>query len=140
MMTALLLALTAFSAFAGEIKIFDKPTWDIHEVSDIKGEFALNAKLGRAWVNFVYSSSVDGPVFNDERVQVEGLSYNSETNQIMLFADGSLIVCANVKINMFGAHVKNTGNCSFKKTYYKVDVDNGYEVETVEKLKITLTY
>lgn len=81
MIIALLLSLTAFSAFSGEIKIFDKPTWDIHDVSDIKGEFALNPKLGRAWVNFVYSTSVDGPVYSDERVQVAGLSYNSETKK-----------------------------------------------------------
>jgi hypothetical protein len=68
---------------------------------------------------------VNGPVYSDERVQVEGISYNSETKQIMLFADGSFIVCAKIKINMFGAHVKNTGNCNFKKTYYKLDVNNG---------------
>jgi hypothetical protein len=37
MMTALLFALTAFPSFSGENKIFDKPTGDIHEVSDSKG-------------------------------------------------------------------------------------------------------
>ena len=140
MLISLMLSLTAFSALAGEIKIFDRPTYEFSQVSNIRPEFAINADLGRAWVNLRFDEVGDGPAYYDERVQVEGLSYNSTTNQIILDAEGTQTVCANVKINFFGTHIKNTGKCTFAKKHYNVKVDNGYEVETVQKLKITLNY
>lgn len=136
----LMLALTAFTATAGEIKLLDRPSYEFSQVSNIRPEFAINAGLNRAWVNLRFDEVGDGPVFYDERVQVAGLSYNSTTNQILLDVEGTQIICANVKINFFGTHIKNTGKCTFAKKYYNVKVDNGYEVETVQKLRISLAY
>lgn len=136
----LMLALSAFSAFAGEIKVYDRPAYETNQVSSIHEGFEINSGLGRAWVNIKFDEVNDGPVFYDQRVQVAGLSYNSTSNEILLDVEGTQIVCANVKINFFGTHIKNTGKCTFKQKYYNVKVDNGYEVETVQKLKITLSY
>jgi hypothetical protein len=136
----LMLAIAAFSAVAGEIKLLDKPTYEFSQVSNIRQEFAINASLNRAWVTLKFDEVGDGPVVYDERVQVEGLSYNSTTNEVLLDVEGTQIVCAKVKINFFGTNIKNTGKCTFAKKYYNVKVDNGYEVETIEKLKITLVY
>lgn len=137
---ALVLSLTAFSALAGEIKLFDRPTYELNQVSSVREEFEINPNLGRAWVNLKFDEVGDGPIFYDQRVQVEGLSYNTTTNQILLDVDGTQIVCAKVNKNFFGTHIKNTGKCSFVQKNYKLKVDNGYEIETIEMLKITLKY
>lgn len=136
----LMVSLTAFSALAGEIKLFDRPTYELNQVSSIREEFQINPNLGRAWVILKFDQVGDGPVSQDERVQVEGLSYNTTSNQILLDVDGTQIVCANVAKNFFGTHIKNTGKCTFAQKNYKVKVDNGYEVETIQMLKISLNY
>jgi hypothetical protein len=137
---ALILSLTAFSALAGEIKLYDRPTYETSQVSSIREEFEINPELGRAWVNMKFDEVGDGPVYYDQRVQVAGLSYNSTSNEILLDVDGTQIVCATVKINFFGVRIKNSGKCNFVQKLYKVKVDNGYEIETIQKLKISLVY
>ena len=137
---ALIISLTTFSAVAGEIKVFDRPTWNYSQIISFNPDFALNKELGRAWVNISFTEVGEGPVSYDERIQVEGLSFNSTTSQIQLDVDGVQIICANVKTNFFGTKIKPTGLCSFKQKYYSVKVDNGFEIETVQKIKITLNY
>jgi hypothetical protein len=137
---AIILSFTAFSALAGEIKLYDRPTYETSQISSIREQFEINPQLGRAWVNMKFDEVGDGPVFYDQRVQVAGLSYNSTSSEILLDVEGTQIVCANVKINFFGVHIKNTGKCTFAQKRYNVKVDNGYEVETIQKLKISLVY
>ena len=137
---ALILSLSAFSALAEEIKLYDRPTYETSQISSIREAFEINPQLGRAWVNMKFDEVGDGPVFYDQRVQVAGLSYNATSNEILLDVEGTQIVCATVKINFFGVHIKNTGKCTFAQKLYNVKVDNGYEVETIQKLKISLVY
>lgn len=137
---ALILSLAAFSALAGEIKVYDRPAYETNDVRSINKSFDINPQLGRAWVVLKFDQVSDGPVIYDQRVQVAGLSYNATSNEILLDVEGTQIVCATVKINFFGVHVKNTGKCSFAQKNYNVKVDNGYEVETIQKLKISLVY
>ena len=136
----LILSLSAFSALAGEIKLYDRPTYETSQISSIREAFEINPQLGRAWVNMKFDEVGDGPVYYDQRVQVQGLSYNSSSNEILLDVEGTQIVCATVKINFFGVHIKETGKCTFAQKLYNVKVDNGYEVETIQKLKISLVY
>ena len=136
----LILSLSAFSALAGEIKLYDRPTYEITQISSIREAFEINPQLGRAWVNMKFDEVGDGPVYYDQRVQVAGLSYNSTSNEVLLDVEGTQIVCATVKINFFGVQIKNTGKCTFAQKRYNVKVDNGYEVETIQKLKISLLY
>lgn len=140
-LTALFLALTTFSAFAGEITFFDRATAITYSpVSSYSQEFEINAELGRAWVNVQYSEGSEGPSYNEERIKIEGLSFNTTTSQIQLDVEGVQVVCANVKIGRFNTKIKPTGKCTFKQKYYLVKVDTGFEIRNVEKLKITLNY
>lgn len=137
----LVLALFSLSAMAGEIKLYDRPTWEITNVGSVKKTFEFNKELGRAWINltFVPDYSEDS-VDTDVRVKVAGLSYNDATKEIILDAEGAQVVCATVKKNFLGTQVKATGNCKFVEKYYKTQVDDGFEIKTVEKLKILLTF
>lgn len=136
----LFLTLSTLSAIAGEITILDRAEWTHSYSTSYTQEFEINPELGRAWVTVKFSDGSDGPVYNDERFKIEGLSFNTTTSQIQLDVDGVQINCANVKIGRFSTRIRPTGKCTFKKKYYSVKVDNGYEVETVQKFKITLNY
>ena len=140
-LTALVMTLT-LQAFAGEIAIFDASTSSIGSISSIVSEeFAINSELGRAWVVLHFSPDYsDGPVIYDERVKVPGLRLADDKKSIGLDVDGQQVVCANVKKNILGTFVKPTKNCKFKTSFYNVQRDNGYEVETIERLKVTLSF
>jgi hypothetical protein len=133
-------ALISFSVLAGEITLYNKPTYETRDFSFNGLEFAINKDLGRAWVVIKLSELGDGPVAYDERVKVEGLSYNSTTQQVLLDIEGRQIVCAKVKFNFFGTHIKNNGKCTFQTKYYTKEVDNGYEIEKIEMVKLFLKY
>lgn len=136
----LFLTFTTLSAFAGEITVLDRNLWSYTTTTSYAQEFDINPELGRAWITLKFSDGSDGPVYNDERVKVEGLSFNPTTSQVQLDVDGVQIICANVKIRRFSTTIRPTGKCVIKQKQYSVKVDNGYEVETIEKLKITLNY
>jgi hypothetical protein len=139
-LTALVMTLT-LQAFAGEIAIFDASTSSIGSISSVSEEFGINSELGRAWVVLHFSPDYsDGPVFYDQRVKVPGLRLADDKKSIVLDVDGQQVVCANVKKNILGTFVKATKNCKFKTSFYNVQRDNGYEVETIERLKVTLSF
>ncbi len=134
------LASLSFSLFAGEITLYNKPVHETRDFSFNGLEFAINKDLGRAWVVIKLVELGDGPVAYDERVKVEGLSYNGTTQEVILDVEGTQIVCAKVKFNFFGTHIKNTGRCTFQTKYYSKEVDNGYEIEKVDMVKLLLKY
>lgn len=134
------LALLSFSLFAGEITLYNKPVYETRDFSFNGLEFAINKDLGRAWIVIKLVELGDGPVAYDERVKVEGLSYNGMTQEVLLDVEGTQIVCAKVKFNFFGTHIKNTGRCTFQTKYYSKEVDNGYEIEKVDMVKLLLKY
>jgi hypothetical protein len=134
------LALLSFSLFAGEITLYNKPVYETRDFSFNGLEFAINKDLGRAWVVIKLVELGDGPVAYDERVKVEGLYYNGSTQEVLLDIEGNQIVCAKVKINFFGTHIKNTGKCTFQTKYYSKEVDNGYEIEKIDMVKLLLKY
>lgn len=135
-----LASLISFSALAGEITFYNRPGYETREVSSIRSEFAINKELGRAWVVTKFDQTTDGPVFYDQRALIEGLTFNTTTQEIILDVDGTQTVCARVKFNVFGPRIKNTGFCTFHQNYYVKSVDNGYEVEKIQMLKLSLKY
>lgn len=135
-----LLSIASFSSLAGEISYYNRPAYETRDVSSIRSEFGINKNLGRAWIVTKFDQTTDGPVFYDQRAKIEGLSYNSTSQEIVLDVEGTQIVCAKVKINFFGTHIKNTGACKFEEKYYVKSVDNGYEVEKIQMLKLSLKY
>jgi hypothetical protein len=120
------LAIISFSALAGEITLYNKPTSETRDFSFNGFEFGINKDLGRAWVIIKLSELGDGPVAYDERVKVEGLSYNPTSQEVLLDVEGTQIVCAKVKYNFFGTRIKKTCRFTFKKNYYTKELDNGY--------------
>lgn len=134
------LASLSFSLFAGEITLYNKPVNETRDFSFNGLEFAINKDLGRAWVVIKLAELGDGPVAYDERVKVQGLSYNTTSQEVLLDVEGTQIVCAKVKFNFFGTHIKNTGRCTFQTKYYSKEVDNGYEIEKVDMVKLLLKY
>lgn len=137
---ALLLTISSLSALAGEIPFFDRPTMEYWRVISFTPEFAINKDLGRAWVEVDFLEMNEGPITTAEKVKIEGLSFNTTTSQIQLDVEGVQIICANVKINFWGTKIKPTGKCVFKQTTYTVQVDDGYEINTIERRKISLKY
>lgn len=138
--TAFLMTLS-LSAFAGELVIFDTTTYDVGRITGISAEYKLNPELGRAWVNLSFTPDYsDGPVIYDERVQIPGLRFDAKLMAVVLDVAGEEIICANVKKNFLGTRVIPTKNCSFKTKFYSVQRDNGYEVETIDKVKVMFNF
>jgi hypothetical protein len=137
----LFLTLTTLSAFAGEITVLDRTVTSYNYSRSFAQDFEINTELGRAWLNLKFSDgNSDGPAYDEERIKIEGLSFNPTTSQIQLDVDGVQVICANVKIGRLSTRIRPTGKCSFKQKNYTVKVDDGFEVNEVEKLKITLNY
>jgi hypothetical protein len=138
---AALMMILSLSAVAGEMVIYDTTTYDIGRISGISPEYKVNPELGRAWVNLSFSPDYsDGPVIYDERVQVPGLRFDANKMAVVLDVAGEEILCAHVKKNFLGTRVIPTKNCGFKTKFYTVKRDNGYEVETVEKVKVIFNF
>ena len=64
-LTAMMLALS-LQAFAGEVVVYDAPTYETRGYSDVKASFGINKDLGRSWVtlNFV-------PEYNQDLMPLE---------------------------------------------------------------------
>jgi hypothetical protein len=136
----LFLTLTAFSATAGEITIYDRAIGQSYGISSYSQDFDMNPELGRVWVSVKFNDGSEGPSYDEDRIKLEGLSFNATTSQIQLDVDGVQTICANVKLSRRSYRIRPTGNCTFKQKHYSVKVDDGFEVRTVEKLKILLKY
>ena len=126
------LVLTSLTASAKTIRL--KSMWSGF-ADDIETKFMVNADLGRAWVNVITIHEWDeDDDYNDHFVKVEGLSYNTETKEVV-FTDGtSEVVCATYSTRGRGifrsTRIRNTGACTFKVIKEYRDVDDGYYVRT----------
>jgi hypothetical protein len=140
LMTAILMILS-LNAVAGEIVIFNEAVSSMGRVSLINNDFGVNMELGRAWVVLKFTpEDSDGPMIYDERVKVPGLSYSAEKKAVVLDVGGDQLVCATVKKNFLGTFVRPTKACTFSTKYYTVKRDNGYEMETILKVKVIMNY
>ncbi len=137
---ALMLALS-LQAFAGEVVVFDAPTYELRGISDVKHDFAINKELGRAWVNLTFVPAYNEDMSaTEERVKIPGMSFSAEKNAVVINVSGEEIVCATVKKTFLGTTIRPTGKCTFSTKYYSVKHDNGYEVETIDKVKVTMNF
>lgn len=126
-------------ASADSIKVFETR----YDYSDYTPEFQINKSLGRAWVNVVEAESTgDSTYYHDNRVLVEGLSYNAADRTIVLERDGQLVVCAELYNRRFildgGNSIRLTKSCSFSQKIVKVQFDNGFEIRTKKMLQVFL--
>jgi hypothetical protein len=124
---------------AGEIILSDKNV--SYGETFLSGTFQINESLGRAWVEISYGYGDPEAMPDNKRIQVKGLAFDKTTNDIFLETETGRIVCAYQKIGLFGIKsIRPTGNCKFKRTYYTVTRDNGFEIEEIEKQKVSLLY
>lgn len=128
-------------AGADSIKIYETRSTGIDELLP---EFQINKELGRAWVNVVERQFWgDESSYTDNRVKVEGLSYDT-TDKVVIFEkeDGERVVCSKLYNRRWvidiGGSLNDTGACQFTVKKVKVDIDNGYEINRVTMLQVFL--
>jgi len=139
MKTALILTLciTVFSSLANdEAKIFEKAT--VRSLT-YTTSFGINQELGRAWL--VITEIDDSFEETDERefrVKLDGLTFNSETKEIIYTdRDSNKIVCARYyhKRGIFGhTGINKTNNCKINKSYEVEEVDDGFYIKKILKV------
>lgn len=105
--------------------------------------FDVNKDLGRAWIVLYTDTSPSDPEFepDEERIKIEGLSYKD--GEIVFEKDGLEVVCASeVTSGLWifkGTRMKETGLCFLEKEDKIVLVDDGFNIQEVEKSYLYLT-
>lgn len=141
-MKSFLLTLSLFVstlAFAGEVKIYDAPTWRGDAAT---AEFGFNEKLGRVWVNIHISDRYDVEDMGETiRTKVPGLSYDESAKAAFLDIDGQLVECAALKqrgVLIFRHNYLKATGCTFKTKTVTKEVDNGFEIQKRRYLQVFL--
>ena len=103
--------------------------WEAHRT--ILGTFKVNPELGRAWVEVeVYGIHADSDS-DFYRVKVDGLSYDSESKEVVWDYEGQRVVCAKEVTSgrsiFRHTYIKNI-DCTFKQSVMTELVDDGFEV------------
>jgi hypothetical protein len=127
------------AAFADSILVYE--TRD-YSPMDVSPAFGVNKDLGRAWaVLTLTSGSGDSISFYDERVKIEGLSFDAAAKEIVLERNGERIVCGQMYNRRWildgGRSIRMTERCSFSVKKEKIEIDNGFEIK---KKSITRVY
>lgn len=108
-------------ANAMTVEIYRKSDWDV-EGEYRRFSYGINEKLERAWVNFSYPDADcfdrDCDPYTDTYATVEGMSFDSSTEEVVFERDGKRVVCAEtyVKRTWLGGRVrvvKPTGKCTY---------------------------
>jgi hypothetical protein len=129
------------NAFAKELLILEAPAKSTH--TRVQSQFKINKELGRAWVVLKkYERRGKGHShYRTAKVQVPGLSFEPETQSIVLENEGQIIECAKVKTKtiIFPINfIKKTGNCEIDYRFVKKSIDDGYEIKTRNFLQVYL--
>ncbi|SRR6266849_169780 len=124
-------------ANAEQVIVFEAPFDD--SIQQISADFAVNRKLGRAWVDVEVESRMTGsePQFIPPlQRQVDGLYYDSARKQVLYRTASGPIVCAEDAAGVGETHLKTTGNCRLISSTEQRQVDDGFNVEerTVTKV------
>ncbi len=115
----LMLCLSSFA----EARTFTVVEKSIGQNTASQGRFGYN-KLGRAWVlvqSESYYATDDYADFDENRYLVQGLSFNTDTQEI-LYTDvesGAQVICQ--------VKSRPTGKCSLTVKTERREVDNGFE-------------
>ena len=123
-------------ASAAPIVVLDAP---IDEAESVSAKFDYDSKLGRAWIDIdeVDNRYEETPVATVMK-KVDGLSYDSETNQVLYRTGDRSIVCAEEKSFLGIGALYNTGDCQLKVSVEERTVDDGFHPEKQSFVKVTL--
>lgn len=102
-------------------------------------QFAINADLGRAWVEVALSTS-GSDVTENYQVRVPGLRYDAAREAVVFQAQGQEVVCATVKPSgwwLFKGHrITPTGACQLSHRYVRTPVDNGFHIDDIQHFEV----
>lgn len=141
-LVAIALGTAASTAVAstGELRIFENhPHPSIQRKTST---FAINAELGRAWVEVTFDAASPEDRPDVVRVRVPGLSYDAATKTIVFQADDRVVECARVERRgrgPFARHtIEPTGRCELTHRYVRVPIDDGFAIEEVQRFEVHL--
>jgi hypothetical protein len=122
-------------AGAAPIVVLDAP---IEESETVTAKFDYDSQLGRAWIDIdeVDNQYEETPVATVQR-KVDGLSYDSENNQVLYRKGDRSIVCAEEKSFLGIGSLSNTGNCPLRVSVEERTVDDGFRPEKQSFVKVT---
>ena len=123
-------------AHADQVIVYEAPLSSDQQVA---ANFAVNRKLGRAWVDVEVRSSMSGSEALFElpiERQVDGLYYDSAQKQVLYRTATGPIVCAEDATALWATYLKSTGNCPLILRTEQRSVDDGIAVyeRTVAKV------
>lgn len=126
--------LATTSAQAGEIKVKAISQYILYGSASASQEFGYNPDLGRAWVEVSISSNdPDSGIDDLERIKIEGLKFDTQTNTITIDHEGKITTCAEFKLvgrSIFRhKELKMTKDCKFEGRWRKFSYDNGFEIK-----------
>jgi len=139
-LVAVLVAVGAFIGVANaeQVIVYEAPLDDSIRVTS--AGFAVNRKLGRAWVEVGVQSRASGsePAFDPPiRRRIDGLYYDSARKQVLYRTAGTEpIICAEDATTLWETYLKSTGNCRLTPSTEHHQVDDGFDIheETFAKV------
>jgi len=137
---SLLIMLSTTSIFAEEIVLRDHSLAKLWPARTMSPTFNYNKSLERAWVEVSYYTQDDWASPDNDRIKVEGLSFDAQTHEVILEKEGARIICSERKKNIFGYYMKETKKCLLKVVHYNKSIDDGFEIKKVPYIKLVLKY
>jgi hypothetical protein len=116
-------------ADAAEIIVFEEriDSWN----QKVSAEFAVNRKLGRAWIDVKVTTErvTEGPPPEEVIMKmVEGLYYDKARKQVLYRTASEPIVCAEDANFLWTTYLKSTGWCLLKPRTEQRNVDDGFNL------------
>lgn len=142
LMIALIMLATTV-VHAGEIKIKSISGYELWGSASVSQAFAVNPELGRAWVEVtVTANDPDGGSSDIERIKVDGLTFDNQTQTINIDFEGKITTCAEIKTvgrSIFRSKIiKMTPACKFEGRWRTVTYDDGFEMKKTTKYEVFL--
>ena len=116
-------------ADAAQIVVFEEPINDWNQT--VSAEFAVNRKLGRAWIDVKVTMeryTEEPPTEEMFMKMVEGLYYDSARKQVLYRTASEPIVCAEDATYLWTTYLKSTGQCLLKPRTEQRKVDDGFNL------------
>jgi hypothetical protein len=139
-------ALVGIGAFIGvanaeQVIVYEAPVSDSSQA--ISADFAVNRKLGRAWVDVQVQPLQTGSepqfVLPIEK-RVDGLYYDSDRKQVLYRTATGPIVCAEDATTLGETYLKSTGNCRLIQSTEQRSVDDGLAVQEQTVARVVLDF
>ncbi len=126
-------------ANAEEVIVYEAPLDEANQ--QVSADFAVNRKLGRAWVDVEVQGGVTGSealFLPPMEKHVDGLYYDSARKQVLYRTATGPIVCAEDASGFGQTHLKSTGNCRLIPSTEQRSVDDGFDVREEAVAKVVL--